>query len=85
MNGLKNISKKIDLPILVFPLITVIALFVVFMVMPEQSTTVLDTIRGFLGNEMGLFCEKSRFFTGFGQVLPLFLWFLPLHFRTLSV
>lgn len=55
MKGLKKICKKIDLPILVFPLIAVIALFVVFMIVPEQSTIVLDKIRGFLGNEMGLF------------------------------
>ena len=55
MKSLKKINKKIDLPILVFPLIAVIALFFVFMIMPEQSTTVLDAIRGFLGNDMGLF------------------------------
>lgn len=55
MRGIKKIIKKIDLPIIVFPLIAVIALFIVFMVVPEQSTNVLNSIRGFLGNDMGLF------------------------------
>lgn len=55
MREIKKIIKKIDLPIIVFPLIAVIALFIVFMVVPEQSTNVLNSIRGFLGNDMGLF------------------------------
>lgn len=55
MSKIKNSFKKIDLPVILVPLFIVIALFIVFMVLPKQSTTVLDSIRGFFGNQMGLF------------------------------
>lgn len=65
MNKLKNNFKKIDLPILLIPTLVVIALFIVFMVMPNQSTTIINSVRGFLGNQMGLF----YILMGFGTFL----------------
>lgn len=40
---------------MIIPLILVIFLLVVFIVAPERSTAVLDSMRGFLANEMGFF------------------------------
>ena len=45
--------KNIDLPIIIIPVGTVIAFFVLFMIFPERSTSVLNLIRGFLGNQLG--------------------------------
>ena len=50
---IKNGLKNIDFPIIVVPVAVVLALFFLFMLMPEQSTKVLNTVRGFLGNELG--------------------------------
>ncbi len=50
-----KLIKKLDLSLIVLPLITVIGLNLVFMIYPEKSTTITDAIRGFLGNELGFF------------------------------
>lgn len=50
---MKTKFKNIDFPIIVIPLTCVIALFCLFMFFPQQSTVVLDNIRGFLGNQLG--------------------------------
>lgn len=65
MERIKNSLKKVDLPIILVPMFIVITLFIVFMLMPDQSTEILDNIRGFLGNEMGLF----YILMGFGTFL----------------
>ena len=51
----KNSLKNIDFSIILVPVIVVLVLFFLFMFMPEQSTAVLNNIRGFLGNELGAY------------------------------
>lgn len=50
---IKNGLKNIDFPIIVVPVAVVLSLFLLFMLIPEQSTSVLNTVRGYLGNELG--------------------------------
>lgn len=50
---IKDRLNEIDLPIVTFPVAIVLALFFFFMFLPEDSTIVLNNIRGFLGNELG--------------------------------
>lgn len=50
---MKSKIKNIDFPIIVFPVTCIIALFVLFILLPTQSTNVLNAIRGFLGNQLG--------------------------------
>ena len=45
--------NNIDFSIIFVPVAVVLALFFLFMLLPEQSTSALDSIRGFLGNEFG--------------------------------
>ncbi len=54
-NKLKGIIKQLDWPIIIMPLVVVVALCAVFIIAPEQSTAVTDAIRNFLGNEFGFF------------------------------
>ena len=51
----KKLLKQLDLPIIIIPLIVVVTFCVLFIAAPETSTRVVDTIRGFLGNELGFF------------------------------
>lgn len=51
----KNLMEKLDLSLIIFPLIAVIGLTLVFMIYPHQSTAITDSIRDFLGNELGFF------------------------------
>ena len=53
--NLKDLLPKLDLSLIVLPLISVMALCVVFLVQPERSTEITDNIRNFLGNELGFF------------------------------
>lgn len=48
-------NKKIDLPIIIIPLITIIILSIVFFIKPNESSQVLDLIRNFLSNQMGFY------------------------------
>lgn len=50
-----NLGKKIDWISTIVPLVGVVALCVVFMLLPGQSKLVLGTIRGFLGDDCGLY------------------------------
>lgn len=47
--------KKIDWFSAIVPLVGVAVLCVIFMVLPEQSTLMLQQIRGFLGDECGIY------------------------------
>ena len=64
----KHGFKNIDFPIVVVPVIVVVALFFLFMLRPEQSTYVLNTVRGFLGNELGSY----YLVLGFGLLILTF-------------
>lgn len=48
-------NKKIDWILTIIPLIGVSALCIVFILFPEQSDAALQIIRGFLGNEAGIY------------------------------
>lgn len=50
-----KLGKKIDWISTIVPLVGVVALCVVFMLLPGQSKLVLGTIRGFLGDDCGLY------------------------------
>ena len=58
---MKKITKKsslfsqLDWPLIILPLIVVVALCVVFILAPVESTRIMDSIRNFLGNEFGFF------------------------------
>lgn len=54
-NIFSSISKDLDWPIVLIPLVTVIGLCAVFIAEPEQATAVTDSIRNFLSNEFGWF------------------------------
>ncbi|KPU44318.1 glycine betaine transporter OpuD [Oxobacter pfennigii] len=55
MKNKNSILSQLDWPLIILPLIVVVALCAVFMVSPEGSTQVMDSIRGFLSNELGFF------------------------------
>lgn len=50
-----KLGKKIDWISTLVPLVGVVALCVVFMLLPGRSKVVLETIRGFLGDDCGLY------------------------------
>lgn len=50
-----KLGKQIDWISTIVPLVGVVALCIVFMVMPGQSKLVLETVRGFLGDDCGLY------------------------------
>lgn len=50
-----SIIAALDWPLIIFPLIIVVALCVVFIMAPTESTRIMDAMRGFLGNELGFF------------------------------
>lgn len=51
----KKLLERLDLSIMIIPLIVVVCLCIVFMVMPESSKAVLGNIRNFLGDDMGIY------------------------------
>lgn len=53
--GKNTLLGRLDLPLIIVPLVIVIALCAVFIISPEQSTGVTDRIRDFLGNDLGAF------------------------------
>lgn len=48
-------NRKIEWPTMLIPFIIVVALMAVFMLIPEQSKTVVDTMRGFFGDTIGIY------------------------------
>jgi len=64
-DNVKDLLRKLDLPLIGLPLIVVTALCVVFLIFPERSTEITDAIRSFLGNELGAF----YILLGFGILL----------------
>lgn len=55
MNNETNLKEQIDWFSIIVPLIGVTALCIVFILLPGQSSLVLQTIRGFLGDEGGIY------------------------------
>lgn len=55
MKSETKLRKQIDWFSTIVPLIGVAALCAVFMIFPSQSTVVLDVIRGFLGDDCGIY------------------------------
>ena len=52
---LKDRLKNIDFSIVAIPVVIVVILFLLFMLAPMQSTAILNSVRGFLGNELGAY------------------------------
>lgn len=50
-----KLSKQLDWTLILLPLLAVVTLTVLFALDPISSTRVIDSIRGFLGNELGFF------------------------------
>lgn len=48
-------NRKIDWPTMLIPFGIVIALMALFMLVPEQSKNVIDTLRGFFGDTIGIY------------------------------
>lgn len=48
-------NRKIEWTTMLFPFVIVIALMTVFMIVPEESKSVVDRMRGFLGNTIGIY------------------------------
>ena len=48
-------NRKIEWSTMLIPFIIVVALMAVFMLIPEQSKTVVDTMRGFFGDTIGIY------------------------------
>lgn len=65
---MKNESKQIDWMAMIVPLVGILILGAVFVVIPQQSQRTLDVIRGFLGDDFGLYYLLMGLFT-FGVTL----------------
>ena len=52
---LRELLPQLDAVDMLVPLFVVVGLCVVFLLSPEESTRVVDTIRGFLGNQLSSF------------------------------
>lgn len=48
-------KRKIDWATMLIPFAIVIALMAVFMIAPEESKSVVDTMRGFFGDTIGIY------------------------------
>lgn len=69
---LKAVIGQLDWVCMIIPLVLVVTLSALFIISPESSTKVIDTIRGFLGNQFGFF----YIILGFGIfVLSLYIAF----------
>lgn len=55
MNKKTNLREQIDWFSIVVPLVGVVVLCIIFMMLPTQSAIVLQVIRGFLGDECGIY------------------------------
>lgn len=78
MENAKNLRNQTDWFAMIVPLCIVIILCIVFMILPEQSTIMLQTIRGFLGDAgsiyyallgLGIFlCTMYMAFSKYGSI-----------------
>ena len=78
MNDRKRLGEQIDWFSTVVPLAGVMALCAVFMAMPEQSAVILQAVRGFLGDDCGIYyallgtgifgCTMYMAFSRFGRI-----------------
>ncbi|MCL2247791.1 MAG: BCCT family transporter [Oscillospiraceae bacterium] len=59
----KKVKGNIDWIAMIVPLAGVLTLLVLFLTMPDQSLLVLESIRGFLGNDIGLYYILLGLFT----------------------
>ena len=48
-------ERKIEWVTMLIPFAIVIALMAVFMIMPNESKTIVDTMRGFFGDTIGIY------------------------------
>ena len=55
MEKRSTLRTQIDWISIIVPLVGVVGLSVIFMIVPEQSGILLGAIRGYLGNEFGLY------------------------------
>ena len=55
MKKISNLKGRIDWFATVVPLIGVVALCAIFVLLPGQSTLLLQNVRGFLGDECGIY------------------------------
>ncbi|MDO4730878.1 MAG: BCCT family transporter [Clostridia bacterium] len=55
MENKNNLSKRIDWVSTIVPFVCVVALMLVFMLIPGQSTVVLNTLRSFFGDTCGIY------------------------------
>ncbi|MBD5093720.1 MAG: BCCT family transporter [Subdoligranulum sp.] len=51
----KELFRQLDATAMIVPLLVVVGLCILFILLPESSTRVVDGIRGFLGNQLGSF------------------------------
>lgn len=78
MKKQENIQNQLDWFSMIVPLCIIIILCVIFMVLPGQSAIVLQTVRGFLGDEGGIyyallglgifFCTMHMAFSKYGSI-----------------
>ena len=54
-NAWKELLSQLDPTAMIVPLLVVVGLCILFILFPESSTRVVDSIRGFLGNQLGSF------------------------------
>ncbi len=52
---MEKVTRKIDWTTMLIPFIIVLAMMIVFMAVPEQSKNVVDTLRGFFGDTIGIY------------------------------
>ena len=55
MKTIEKFRTKVDWPTTLIPFVLVLVLFLVFVLIPEQSKVFVDTVRGFLGDTCGLY------------------------------
>lgn len=54
-NSRIRLKDRLDLSILFVPLTVILILFLLFMMMPDRSKAILNEIRDFLGNDLGIY------------------------------
>ena len=52
-------NKRIDWATMLIPFAIVIAMMAVFMIAPEESKSVVDTLRGFFGDTIGIYSLRE--------------------------
>ena len=51
----KSLTGRLDYVSMIIPLLGVVLLCVLFMLMPAKSSYIIQMIRGFLGNDCGIY------------------------------